>query len=210
MRLKEFIIPQEKIFFYLLSEQSQILVRGAEALYNMLPNFQDIRTKAAEIKEIEHAGDHVAHELYVKLNTTFVTPLDREDIMTVASRCDDVLDAIDGAAQRLITFDISEPTEIMISLARLILKGTREINLLMTNIKKADQRQVDRGCEEVDMIENQGDELLHAVIGDLFRKNDMPVLEIVKLKEIYEWLESALDRCEDVTYSIADIVMKNR
>jgi hypothetical protein len=130
--------------------------------------------------------------------------------MTVASRCDDVLDAIDGAAQRLITFDISEPTEIMRSLARLILKGTREINLLMTNIKKADQRQVDRGCEEVDMIENQGDELLHAVIGDLFRKNDIPVLEIVKLKEIYEWLESALDRCEDVTYSIADIVMKNR
>lgn len=210
MRLREFIVPQEKVFFYLLSEQSQILVRGAEALYEMLTNYHDIHTKAADIKEIEHAGDNVAHELYVKLNMTFVTPLDREDIMTVASRCDDVLDAIDGVAQRILTFDINEPTEIMRSLARLILKATREINVLMTNIKKADQRQVDRSCEEVDMLENQGDELLHAAIGDLFRKNEAPVLEIIKLKEIYEWLESALDRCEDVTYAIADIVMKNR
>jgi uncharacterized protein Yka (UPF0111/DUF47 family) len=130
--------------------------------------------------------------------------------MSVASKCDDVLDAIDGVAQRILTFDITEPTEIMRSLARLILKATREINVLMTNIKKADQRQMDRSCEEVDMLENQGDELLHAAIGDLFRKNEAPVLEIIKLKEIYEWLESALDRCEDVTYAIADIVMKNR
>jgi predicted phosphate transport protein (TIGR00153 family) len=210
MRLRELIVPQEKIFFHLLTEQSQILVRGAEALYEMLTDYHDIHMKAAGIKETEHAGDNVAHELYVKLNTTFVTPLDREDIMTVASRCDDVLDAIDAAAQRILTFEIEEPTEIMRSLARLILKATREINVLMMNIKKADQRQVDRGCEEVDMIENQGDELLHAAIGDLFRRNDVPVLEIIKLKEIYEWLEAALDRCEDVTYAIADIVMKNR
>jgi len=80
----------------------------------------------------------------------------------------------------------------------------------MTNIKKADQRQVDRACEEVDMLENQGDELLHASLVELFRKDDAAVMEIIKFKEIYEWLESALDRCEDVTYAIADIVMKNR
>lgn len=210
MRLREFIIPQEKVFFDLLSEQSRILVKGAEALFDMVMNYCDLNAKAADIKEIEHQGDAFAHELYVRLNRTFVTPFDREDIMDLASKCDDALDAINGVAKRLLIFEIESPTENIRNFVKLILKATREIDLLMTNIKKADQTLVEKGCEEVDMLENQGDELLHASLVDIFRKNEMQAVEVIKLKEIYEWLEHALDRCEDVAYAIADIVMKNK
>ena len=210
MQLRDFIIPQEKIFFNLLAEQSRILVKGAETLFDIVMNYSEIRSKVSDIKEIEHEGDAVTHELYVRLNKTFVTPLDREDLMSLASKCDDVLDAIYGAAKRFHVYEIDQPTEYMKNFVELILKATREINILMPNIKRGDQSEVDKACEAVDILENQGDELLHGALMELFRKGEEAVVEIIKNKEIYEWLESALDRCEDVTYAIADIVMKNR
>ena len=209
MRLREIIVPQEKIFFDLLSDQSRAVLKGAEALADMMMNYQDLNEKTAKIKEIEHAGDAITHEIYVRLNRTFVTPLDREDLMGLASKCDSVLDAINGVARRFLMCEIEAPNQYMKDFVELILKATREISLLMTNIKQADQMEVDRGCEEVDALENQGDELLHSSLMALF-KEDTPPVEIIKFKEIYEWLEFALDRCEDVTYAIADIVMKNK
>jgi predicted phosphate transport protein (TIGR00153 family) len=210
MQLRDFIIPQEKIFFNLLAEQSRILVKGAETLFDIVMNYSEIRSKVSDIKEIEHEGDAVTHELYVRLNKTFVTPLDREDLMSLASKCDDVLDAIYGAAKRFHVYEIDRPTEYMKNFVELILKATREINILMPNIKRGDQSEVDKACEAVDILEDQGDELLHGALMELFRKGEEAVVEIIKNKEIYEWLESALDRCEDVAYAIADIVMKNR
>jgi len=210
MQLREFIIPRDKIFFNLLAEQSRILVKGAETLFDIVMNYSEVRSKVSDIKAIEHEGDVVTHELYVRLNKTFVTPLDREDLMSLASKCDDVLDAIYGAAKRFHVYEIDQPTEYMKNFVELILKATREINILMPNIKRGDQSEVDKACEAVDILENQGDELLHGALMELFRKGKEAVVEIIKNKEIYEWLESALDRCEDVTYAIADIVMKNR
>ncbi|MCX6660062.1 MAG: DUF47 family protein [Candidatus Bathyarchaeota archaeon] len=210
MQLREFIIPRDKIFFNLLAEQSRILVKGAETLFDIVMNYSEVRSKVSDIKAIEHEGDAVTHELYVRLNKTFVTPLDREDLMSLASKCDDVLDAIYGAAKRFHVYEIDQPTEYMKNFVELILQATREINILMPNIKRGDQSEVDKACEAVDILENQGDELLHGALMELFRKGKEAVVEIIKNKEIYEWLESALDRCEDVTYAIADIVMKNR
>lgn len=210
MPLREFLIPQEKIFFDLLAEHSRVVLKGAEALYDMITKYDNLAAKSANIKEIEIQGDAVAHEIYVKLNRTFVTPFDREDLMGLASKCDDVLDAINGVSKRMRIFEIEQPTTNMKNFVELIVKAAREINLLMTNIKKADQSQVDKTCEEIDMLENQGDELLHASLIELFRKDNPVAVEIIKYKEIYEWLENALDRCEDVAYMIADIVMKNR
>ncbi|MGQ9639717.1 MAG: DUF47 domain-containing protein [Candidatus Bathyarchaeia archaeon] len=210
MRLKELLIPQNKVFFDLLEKQSRVLMVGAEALYEMIMNYSGIHEKAANIKKIENQGDAVAHEIYVRMNRTFVTPLDREDLIGLASKCDDVLDAINGVARRLLIFEIGGPTENMKRFAELILKATRQISLLISNIRKADQKLMDEVCEEVDNLENQGDELLHASLVDLFRKKGSNTIEIIKLKEIYEWLEITLDRCEDVAYVIADIVLKNR
>ncbi|MBS7650255.1 DUF47 family protein, partial [Candidatus Bathyarchaeota archaeon] len=165
--------------------------------------------KAANIKRIENQGDSVAHEIYVRMNRTFVTPLDREDLIGLASKCDDVLDAINGVARRLLIFEVGAPTENMKRFVELILKAIRQVSILMSNIRRADQKLVDGVCEEVDSLENQGDELLHTSLIDLFRENK-DAIEIIKLKEVYEWFEITLDRCEDVTYVIADIVMKNR
>jgi uncharacterized protein Yka (UPF0111/DUF47 family) len=130
--------------------------------------------------------------------------------MSLASKCDDVLDAIYGAAKRFHVYEIERPTEYMKNFVELILKATREINTILPDIKRGRQVDVDKACEAVDLLEDQGDELLHGALMELFRKGNDAVVEIIKNKEIYEWLESALDRCEDVTYAIADIVMKNR
>jgi len=211
MRLREYLVPQEKVFFKLLADQSFHLVKGAEMLYDMLANNDvDLRQKVLEIKEIEHEGDAATHELYVRLNRTFVTPIDREDLMDLASKCDDALDAINGVARRIFIYEIGKPQDNMRNFAELILKSSRALSRLMTNIKNADQSKVDKECEEVDMLENQGDELLHAALVELFRRDDMRTVEIIKFKEIYEWLESTLDRCENAAYAVADIVMKNR
>ncbi|MEM2106332.1 MAG: DUF47 family protein [Candidatus Bathyarchaeia archaeon] len=209
MPLKELLIPQDKVFFNLLTEQSKVLMAGAEALYDMVMNYSEIHAKAANIKRIENQGDSVAHEIYVRMNRTFVTPLDREDLIGLASKCDDVLDAINGVARRLLIFEVGAPTENMKRFVELILKAIRQVSILMSNIRRADQKLVDGVCEEVDSLENQGDELLHTSLIDLFRENK-DAIEIIKLKEVYEWFEITLDRCEDVTYVIADIVMKNR
>ena len=211
MRLREYLVPQEKVFFKLLADQSFHLVKGAEMLYDMLANNDvDLRQKVLEIKEIENEGDAATHELYVRLNRTFVTPIDREDLMDLASKCDDALDAINGVARRIFIYEIGKPQDNMRNFAELILKSSRALSRLMTNIKNADQSKVDKECEEVDMLENQGDELLHAALVELFRRDDMRTVEIIKFKEIYEWLESTLDRCENAAYAVADIVMKNR
>jgi predicted phosphate transport protein (TIGR00153 family) len=208
MKLREFIIPHDNVFFDLLTEQAEILLKGAETLYDLMENNQDVQGQVAKIKDLEHQGDAVAHQIYTRLNNTFITPLDQEDLMSLTSKLDDVLDMINGISKRFFIFEIGEPAINMKGFSKLIFMASREINLLVTNIRKINRTEIDRGCEEIDLLENQGDELLHGSLVDIFKMKD--AVEIIKYKEIYEWLELALDRCEDVGYAIADIVTKNR
>ncbi len=222
MENREVRISQGKIFFELLSKQSQALLKAAKAFHNMMADYTDLGAKTADINSIEHEGDSITHELYVKLNSGLLSPSDREELIDLAAKCDDVLDSLNGATKRLLMFGIEVPTEKMKQYADLILKAATTIHIMITDIKNEDQsahtqvevdrisKEIDRLCEEIDTLENKGDELLHSSLVELFRRKDASAIDIIKYKEIYEWLESTLDRAEDASYAIADIVMKSK
>lgn len=219
MEKGEFRVSQGTIFLELLSKQSQVVLKAAKTFCKLMDDYTDLGAKTADINSIEREGDLIAHELYVKLNRTLLSQSDREDVIELAAKCDDVLDSINGASKRLLMFDIEAPTEKMKQFAELILKAATQIDIMIANIKEADEKQadadwlfkeIDRLCEEVDVLENKGDELLHSSLVELFRRKDTSAVDIVKYKEIYEWLESALDRAEDTSYAIADLIMKKK
>jgi len=205
MKLKEILIPREKIFFQLLEEESQNVLSGAQALNDMILNFENLSEKRKHIEEIEHRGDEIVHNIYDRLRTTF-TPIDRDEIGKLASLYDDVLDFIDGVAKRLKLYDIKTSTEGMRSLANVVLKSVEEIHVAFGLIHEITTPDIEARCIEVDRLENEADSLLHESVADLFKSDD--VITIIKLKEVYEFLESITDKCEDVVQELRNIVVE--
>src|SRR3990167_8820350 len=208
MGLKEWIIPQDKHFFNMLENESQNVLDGSKAFLDMLKNYENIKEKQQKIKDIEHQGDDYVHEIFGELNKTFITPIDHDDISKLASAFDDVLDNIDGAATRLVLYEIQKPEENMLKLAEVLLEQSIELRQALSglrNIKKS--KDIEKRCIEVNRLENVADDLYKTSIADLFKRND--AIEIMKLKEVYERIEDAIDRCEDAANVISDIVVKN-
>jgi predicted phosphate transport protein (TIGR00153 family) len=209
MGLKEWLIPQDKMFFGLLRAESANALEGAKALRAMLGNFNDIHKQGERIKALEHEGDKIVHQICDALNRTFVTPIDREDISALAYRLDEVLDYVNSVAIMLCVYKIEAPTEPMIKFADLITKAMVQLNDAVgqiSNMKNA--KKIEEKCVEVNRLENMADVILHDSIATLFEEKD--VIKIIKLKEIYEYLEQATDMCEDVANIINDVVTKYR
>jgi uncharacterized protein len=209
MGLKAWIIPQERQFFDLLEKLAQTVDDGAIALDELLHDFRDVPMKCRRIKDAEHHGDEIVHTVFAELNKTFITPIDREDIQSLASELDNVLDMIEAAASRIGLYEISRPTEAMVQLGSVIKDGTRLLKSavgLIRNMKQAGE--VERIAIEVHRLENVADDLMNDAVAALFRTED-PVT-IIKFKEITEVLESATDHCEDVANVLSDIVAKNQ
>jgi predicted phosphate transport protein (TIGR00153 family) len=206
MKLKEILIPREKVFFQLLEEESRNVLLGAQALNNMMVEFENISVKAKHIREIEHQGDEIVHSIYERLRITFITPIDRDEIGKLASLYDDVLDLIQGVAERLELYEIKIPTEGMKKLARLVLKSVEEIDVAFGLIHEITAPDIDARCIEVDRLENEADSLLHESVAALFKTED--AVTIIKLKEVYEFLESVTDKCEDVVQELRNIVLE--
>jgi len=207
--LKEWIIPQEKVFFDLLEAIAANLVSGASALDHFVKDYRDVPANRKKLKDLEHLGDVAVHEVFEALNRTFITPIDREDITALASRMDDCLDMIYAAGHRLELYEIRKPTQPMLELADVILKSCAKIEEsvgLIHHLKNGDR--IEALCVEINDLENVADDLLNNAVAGLFKSND-PIL-IIKLKEIYENMEAATDRCEDVANILSDIVAKNR
>ncbi len=208
MGLKEWIIPQDKHFFNMLENQSNNVLDCSIALLDMLKNYENIREKQQKIKDIEHQGDDFVHEIFEELNKTFITPIDHEDISKLASAFDDVLDNIDGTATRLVLYDIKKPEDSMIKLSEVLLKQVTELNTALSclrNIKNP--KEIEKRCIEVNRLENIADDIYKTSVAQLFKQKD--AIEIMKLKEVYERLEFATDKCEDAANVISDIVVKN-
>lgn len=206
MGLKEIFIPQDKIFFELLESESQNVLQGAVALKDFVNDFSDVPVKRDRIKEIEHKGDEIVHEIYLRLNKSFITPIDHEDIAKLASSYDDVIDFIYATANELALYGLSESTVVMKQFADIILASVIELDKAFATMKKL-SKEIDDRCTEVDRLENVADVLLNESVADLFKSGDL--LQIIKLKEIYQNMEGTTDRCEDVGYVLRDIVMKN-
>lgn len=199
--------PKEEKFFVMFQNMTKIIVQGAELLKEMLDNFDHPHEYQQRIKEIEHQGDQQTHEIIRKLNTSFITPFDREDIYSLAAALDDVLDFIDSSAAHIVMYKIEKPTESAKELAFIILKCCQAIDKAMAHLGK-DLEHIADLCIEVNSLENEGDRIRRASIGDLF-ENEKDPIKLIKWKEIYEILERAIDECEDVVNILESLVLKH-
>jgi len=203
------LIPKEMIFFDLFDEAAKNAHQGALALVDLLEDFRNVPEKVKKIKDIEHAGDKITHTTIERLNQTFITPIDREDIHRLISRLDDILDMIDTAVNRMYLYKIDKPTEDAKALGRVLVKATKIIIDLvskMRNLKLSSSLLQD--CIEIHTQENEGDRIEQHALASLFENGHDPIF-IIKWKDIYEELEAATDRCEDVANVIEGIVLKN-
>ncbi len=200
------LIPKEVRFFDYFEQQSQHIIRAGALLHEMVHHFADARAKAHAIKEVEHQGDHTTHEIIKKLNTTFITPIDREDIHDLASRLDDVLDYIEAAAERLVVYRIKEPTSACRAMADVIVQTTLAMDRTIKCLRTMDPG-FHEHTVEVNRLENTADVLLRDSLAAMFEESSDPI-EVIKWKEIYETMEIVTDRCEDVANVIEGIILK--
>lgn len=207
MGLKEWIIPQDKHFFNMLEKESQNVLDGSKTFLDMLKNYENIKEKQEKIKDIEHQGDDFVHEIFEELNKTFITPIDHNDISKLASAFDDVLDNIDGTATWLVLYDIQQPEENMLKLAGVLYEQSIELRRALSGLRNIkNSKEIEKRCIEVNRLENVADDIYKTSIAELFKRND--AIEIMKLKDVYEYLENAIDRCEDAANVISDIAVK--
>jgi predicted phosphate transport protein (TIGR00153 family) len=207
MGILSWLIPHEKYFFDMIEQQSKNVLQGVDALVNMLEHYNEIEKKRDRIKQIENEGDKMVHDIFAELNKTFITPIDREDITKLTSSLDDILDNLEAVSERLIIYEIKKPPKYMLEFAQILQKTTRNVNEginLLRNFK--DAKQIRGFCRDVNTLENEGDILLRRATAELFTKKDP--IEIIKTKELYDDLEAAIDRCEDVADVIGDILVK--
>jgi predicted phosphate transport protein (TIGR00153 family) len=200
------LIPREVLFFDLFEQQAGYIIHAAQLLREMLHNFADARAKAHSIKEVEHQGDQVTHEVVKRLNTTFITPIDREDIHDLATRLDDVLDYIEAAAERLVVYRIKEPTSAARAMSEVIVQQTHAMERAIKCLRTMDPGFHEQAVE-VNRLENSADQLLRDSLAALFEEQGDPI-EVIKWKEIYETMETVTDRCEDVVNVIEGIILK--
>jgi predicted phosphate transport protein (TIGR00153 family) len=192
----------------MFEQQADVVLEGAEALLDMVSNFNNVAQKRDKIKEIEHRGDNLVHEIAEALTRTFVTPIDQDDISKLTSRLDDILDFIEAASHRMWSYEIKTIPPDMIKLTEVILASSKEVNHAVKDLRNFKKKNdVLTHFIEINRLENVGDDITHVAVAGLFKKYD--AVDIIKLKEIYEYLEEATDKCEDAADVIKDIFMKN-
>ncbi len=207
MGLKEWIIPQDKAFFDILEGESANVLKGAQKLDEAIKSFENMEDRRREMKDIEHAGDEIVHEIYERVNRSFITPIDQEDLTKLASLYDDVLDFMYAVMNRIILYEVKAPTDTMLRFASVVLASVEQIHRAFLSMRKVDKTEIDRSVIEVDRLENEADILLNDSVAALFKEED--VINILKLKEIYEHLESVTDKCEDVGFVLRDVLIKH-
>jgi predicted phosphate transport protein (TIGR00153 family) len=204
MRLR--LIPREERFFDLFAEDASNMLGTARLLEAMLRTFDAPEQRAREIRDAEHRGDEISHEIGRRLESTFVTPFDREDIHALISAIDDVVDLIEEAADTLILYRIEAPTALAVQQAAIIVKQCEQLEEALANLRGF--KGLDHYWIEVHRLENEGDQLARKGIADLFSGGGHPI-DVIKWKDIYGHLESAIDKCEDVANIIERITIKH-
>jgi len=204
MRLK--FIPREKAFFEQFSRDAENLVEGARLLKRMAEDFSDPKASLKAIVDAEHAGDAITREIITTLNSTFVTPIDREDIHTLATGIDDVMDYIEAAADMLILHNVEHPTEALRAQCDVLIRACEAV------LECVRRLQTFKGLEpfwqQVHDIEKEGDRIFRQTVAELFNGN-YKAMEVLKWKEIYDQVEAAIDQCEKIADALESITLKN-
>jgi predicted phosphate transport protein (TIGR00153 family) len=200
------LIPRETKFFDLFAELSTAMNEGARLLRSILEDPHDLESRVDQMQAIEHRGDKATHAIITKLNQTFITPFDREDIHRLASSLDDVLDFMNAAATRLVMYKIAQPPAASAELAGIIVLQTEELARGVSLLEK--NNGVMKHCEEVNRLEDEADHVSRKAIAALFEQEKDPI-QLIKMKELYEVLEVATDKAEDAANVLEAIVLKS-
>jgi predicted phosphate transport protein (TIGR00153 family) len=207
------LVPREPAFFDLFEQQATNVLRGAELLRQRLEHFGGLDsayTTSKEIHDLEHIGDELVAECIDRLNKSFITPFDREDIIELTRALDDVLDWIDSSAERIVILQISRLTPMVTEFTRIIHRSAEEILTavqLLRHMKNPEP--VLRACKRIVQLENDADQVLREALRQLFVDDRAAPLEVIKLKELYENLEMATDQCQDVANILHTIIAKH-
>jgi hypothetical protein len=206
------LLPREQVFFDLFEKSAANVHLGAQKLVELMENFKDLDVRAQAIKDVEHEGDRLTHEMIERMNKTFITPLDREDIHELACRLDDILDLIDTAVARIALYKIKEPTPDATALARVLERSAAIIKEAIPRLRRLSSKvAIDsllKCCVDIHTQENEGDRIEQHALAALFENGHDPIF-VIKWKDVYQDLEAATDRCEDVANVMEAIVLKN-
>ena len=208
----KWFMPKEERFRELLGRATKNLVLAAKVFSEVAhaTSLEDRKVKGVQLKALEREGDGITRQIFEALNTTFITPFDREDIRSLASDLDDIVDHLESVAKYLVLFKLAEAPEPLRRFAQILTSMTEEIDKIgvliwdMGNLNRIQESMV-----RISELENEGDSLYFTVISDLFKKGCTESIEILKWKEVYEGLEEACDRCKDFTHAVGNVVIKN-
>ena len=203
------LLPHDASFFTLFEQQGKKTVEGCRAFLEMVENPPNLEIQAERVKQIEHECDEITHAVVEGLHKTFITPIDRNDIYTLITRMDDIMDLVEAASERVWLYELRTMTPEVGDLARCLVTSAEHVLGAVTGIrslKKANA--IQEHCVEINRLENVADKILRSALARLFRDEKDPIM-VIKWKEIYETLESATDRCEDVANIIEGVVLEN-
>lgn len=200
------LFPREEDFFVLFRKQAALVRESCDLLHDMMKSFDRLDERAKELKDLEHRADLVTHEIFERLNRTFITPLEREDIHALASNLDDVLDAVEAIGSRIVLFQIKAPTPEALRMTEILTECGRQIEKAVHSLQNMNNLM--SFTIELNRLENESDAICREVTADLFSgRHEM--LDVLRWKEIYGRLENAADQCEDIANTIETIVIRN-
>jgi predicted phosphate transport protein (TIGR00153 family) len=202
-------IPRDMEFYDLFEQETANLVVAGEKLVDFFDNYENVEAKAKELKDLEHKGDVITHQIIARVHRSFVTPIDSEDITLLAHSLDDVMDFIEAAGRTAWLYHIAQPTERARELARIVGKMTRKLNEVMPQLRHRDKfKWILKECVEINTLENEADDVQHAALAELFEACRTDACEVIKWRELYGHLEDATDRGEDVANVLEGVVLK--
>jgi predicted phosphate transport protein (TIGR00153 family) len=203
------LLPHDASFFALFEQQGKKTVEGCRAFLEMVEQPTNLEGRAERVKQIEHECDEITHAVVAGLHKTFITPIDRNDIYTLITKMDDIMDFVEAAADRVALYEIPTMTKEVGDLARCLVESAEHVLGAVSSIRDLGKPNgILQHCIEINRLENVADSLLRSALARLFREEKDPIA-IIKWKEIYETLESATDRCEDVANIIEGVVLEN-
>lgn len=206
------LIPQDERFFDLFNRSAANILEGARILHELLTNYVDVERKVRHLKDIEHTGDEITHEVFGALNRTFVTPIDREDISNLASALDDVIDWIEEIARRIYLYKIDQPTAISRQFAKVILEQAEQIARAVPLLEERKNAETLRtATQELHRLENEADDLLAEAIATLYDGvSEVPqLIKAMRWNDLYQLLEDSTDKAETVATVLNNIALKN-
>jgi len=201
-------IPQDRKFFDLFEQSARNAVKTAQVLKKLVDTWGDVKGRVDEIAELEHEGDTITHQIFAQLHRTFVTPFDREDIALLAHSLDDVTDFIYAAASDMFLYKVAPPGRRAKELADIIVQAAAEVEKTIPQLRnRAELGKILPRCVEINRLENVADEIYRSAMAELF-DDSKDMAHVIKWREIYEHMESATDRCEDVSNVLEGVALK--